>query len=71
MRTEHNTTKLISINNNTGEVTGYSNKGVIAKEFNVPVPTVVNWFRDGVKKVIKEFNGCSYTIYRLDMFIYK
>ena len=70
MRTEHNTTKLISINISTGETTGYSNKGAIANTFNISRENVVNWFRDGVTKVTKEFNGCTYMFYKLDKYIY-
>jgi hypothetical protein len=66
-----NTTKLISINTITGEVIGYSNKGVLKDHFNINSrETVVNWFRD-TNKIIKEFNGCKYIIYRLDQYIKK
>ena len=69
-KTQNNTTKIVSINHTTGEIVGYKNKGVISQLFNIPLNTIVNWFREG-KQANKSLGGNQYTFFKLDQFIYK
>jgi len=61
------TSKLISIDNNTGEIVCYSSKGALADTLHIYYDTVVSWFRDGVKTV----QAGNYTIYKVDKYIIK
>ena len=75
-RKNKRTTQITVINNTTGEIEGFVNKGRLAKEFNVERETVVNWFRykdkPGLKKKVNiDINGYSYTLLRLDRYYSK
>jgi hypothetical protein len=69
MAKKKDTTKILLHNLTTNEIVLCGNKQVIADMFNTSWNNIVNWFRED-KIVRKDYNGCSYMLYKPDYYLY-